>query len=142
MDDGGTRRADGPGKRVRSEHRRLDSLFHEARAILEAQRTHGDVAATVGRLQEAVDGHLTQEDRLYYPPIWALRPQYKDALQALLAAHDEFRRRLAEIVRDVAEGAFAAALTRFDAFAEDFGRHEAREEQLLERIERELPARG
>jgi hypothetical protein len=85
-----------------------------------------------------VDGHLAQEDSLYYPPIWALRPEYKDALLALVGTHDDFRRQLAEIAAQLARGAFTPALAGFDAFVEDFGRHEAGEERLLEQIEREL----
>jgi hypothetical protein len=89
-----------------------------------------------------VDGHLAQEDSLYYPPIWALRPEFKDALQALVAAHDDFRRRLAEIVAHLTLGARAPALAGFDAFVEDFGRHEMSEERLLEQLERALPTAG
>jgi Hemerythrin HHE cation binding domain len=138
-----SKRNDGSlGDRVTSEHRQLDTLFRSTRASLDSSTDQGEAEEVFGRLQEAVDGHLAQEDRLYYPPIWALRPEYKDTLEALLGAHDDFRARLAEIASHLARGARAAALAGFDAFVEDFGRHEAGEERVLEQIERELPAPG
>lgn len=132
----------GVATRVTSEHRRLDALFRRTRTALDASSGGGDAEEAFGRLREAVDGHLGQEDSLYYPPIWSLRPEYKDALQALLGAHDDLRRRLDAIAGHLARGALASALTGFDAFVQDFGRHEAREERLLREIEQRLPPTG
>jgi hypothetical protein len=142
MEDRSKREAAGVGKRVTSEHRRLDSLFRRTRATLESASSGDETEEVFGRLREAVDGHLAQEDSLYYPPIWALRPEYKDALQALVGAHDDFRCRLAEIAAHLARGARAPALAGFDAFVKDFGRHEMGEERLLEQLGRDLPPAG
>jgi hypothetical protein len=60
----------------------------------------------------------------------------------LVDAHDDFRRRLTEITAHVERGALAPALAGFEAFVEDFGRHEVSEEHLLEQIEREVPLGG
>jgi hypothetical protein len=132
------RESDGVRKQVKSEHRRLDSLFRRTRATFDVPGGQGDANEAFGRLRDAVDSHLAQEDSLYYPPIWALRPEYKDALQALVGAHDGFRRRLGEIAAHLADGALAPARAGFDAFLEEFGVHEAGEERLLAQIEREL----
>ncbi|HLK11971.1 MAG TPA: hemerythrin domain-containing protein [Candidatus Binatia bacterium] len=123
-------------RRVEAEHRRLESLFRRTRRALVPPCAPAEAEEAFGRLRREVDGHLAQEDSLYYPPLWALRPEYKDALQQLVGAHDAFRRRLAEIAADLMRGAVAPALAGFDAFVEDFGRHELREERLLARIAR------
>jgi len=142
MEDRSKRGADGVGERVTSEHRRLDALFHRTRAAFGAPSGQRDAVEAFDRLREAVDGHLAQEDTLYYPPLGALCPRYKDALQALGGAHDAFRHRLAEIGAHVVGGALASALAAFDAFRDEFGEHERREERLLAEIERGLSDRG
>jgi hypothetical protein len=127
-------RASQAAKRVKTEHRRLESLFRRTRRTLVPPCAPAEAAQAFGRLRGEVDGHLAQEDSLYYPPLWVLRPEYKDALQQLVSAHDVFRHQLAEIARHLARGALAMALAGFDAFVEDFGRHEIREERLLAQI--------
>jgi hypothetical protein len=107
--------------------------------MLDASDATDGANEAFGRLRDAVDSHLAQEDSLYYPPIWALRPEYKNALHALVGAHDDFRRRLGEIAAYLDRGAVDPARAGLDAFVEDFGAHEAGEERLLARIERELP---
>jgi hypothetical protein len=141
MENGSDGTLKGVGKQVTSEHRQLDSLFRRAREALAPSSGAGG-AETFARLRATLDAHLAQEDSLYYPPIWVLRPEYKDALQGLVGAHDDFRRRLAEISAQVERGTLAAALAGFDAFVDEFGRHELAEEQLLEEIERGLPRAG
>jgi hypothetical protein len=142
MEDRPKRGAERVGERVTSDHRRLDALFHQTRAAFGAPGVQRDAEAAFDRLREAVDGHLAQEDTLYYPPLGALCPRYKDALRALGGAHDDFRHRLAEIAGHIAGGALGSARAAFDAFAADFGEHEVDEERLLGQIERELPGTG
>jgi len=129
---------EGVGKQVTSEHRRLEALFHRTRAAFVRPSGQGEANEAFCRLREAVERHLAQEDSLYYPPIWTLRPQHKDALQAFVQAHDDFRSRLGEIAARLVRGARAEVLGSFDAFVDVFGRHEVGEELFLERIEREL----
>jgi hypothetical protein len=123
-------------RRVEAEHRRLESLFRRTRRALARPCAPAEAEDIFGRLRGEVNGHLAQEDTLYYPPLGALRPEYKDALEQLVGAHDVFRRQLAEIAEHLARGAVAAALAGFDAFVQDFGRHEVREERLLARLAR------
>jgi hypothetical protein len=125
-------------RKVASEHRRLDRLFAEVRATLMPSGPKAKRLPLFGRLRETLEAHLAQEDRLYYPPIWALRPERKAALLALVRAHDQFRSLLDEIGRDLAEGAMGAARRAFDSFAEAFAQHEAGEEKLLHALEEEI----
>ena len=125
--------AGGVDRLVASEHRRLESLFRRTRAMLASPWRKPAAAEALERLCAALDGHLAHEDRLYYPPIWVLRPELKDALEALVAAHEDFRRRLGELTAEFRRG--EAALAAFDAFTADFGRHEVAEEGLLARID-------
>jgi hypothetical protein len=142
MDDRSKNDTRGVGERVTSDHRRLDALFGQTRAALAAPVVGRTADEAFARLRDAVDGHLTQEDALYYPPLGVLCPQHKAALEALGNAHDDFRHRLAEIAGHIRCEAPASALAAFDAFTADFGRHEIGEERLLEQIERELPDTG
>jgi hypothetical protein len=123
-------------RRVEAEHRRLESLFRRTRRALARPCAPAEAEDIFGRLRGEVDGHLAQEDTLYYPPLGVLRPEYKDALEQLVGAHDGFRRQLAAIAAHLARGAVAAALAGFDAFVDDFGRHEVREERLLAQLAR------
>jgi hypothetical protein len=138
-----TNRAGGdPLRQVTSEHRRLEVIFRQTRETFVPPRGHAEAHEAVRRLWEVVDGHLTSEDSLYYPSLWTRRPQIKDALQAFVCAHDDFRVRLTEIAAQVARGALAEALASFDAFVDVFDQHEMGEELLLDRIEREPPRQG
>src|SRR5579875_3411546 len=98
-------------RRVEAEHRRLESLFRRTRRALARPCAPAEAEDIFGRLRGEVNGHLAQEDTLYYPPLGALRPEYKDALEQLVGAHDVFRRQLAEIAEHLARGAGAACST-------------------------------
>jgi hypothetical protein len=135
------RRSTNPHQRLRWEHRRLDTLLRRTRRALVTPDAEGAAPEAFARLREAVDAHLTQENSLYYPPLRALRPRLDAALRALVGAHEDFRHRLAKIAAHLARGAVAPALNGLDAFTQDFGRHEAREERLLVQLVRELTSR-
>jgi iron-sulfur cluster repair protein YtfE (RIC family) len=125
-------------REVVEQHRRLDALFAAVRECFVAGRGASALSAPLDRLQQALEVHFLQEDELYYPAIAALRPAQKARLQACVAAH----RRLRELLRDLdgraARGELAGALQTFEALAEDFRRHEVREEEVLHDLDREL----
>jgi hypothetical protein len=130
------------GDRVAADHRRLEALVRRTRAALAGRGDPRQAVQAFRRLEEAVSGHLLQEDSLYYPSIWALRPEHKDELVTLVRAHDEFRSRLADVTRHLERGAVAQARSSYEKFVDDFDRHEVREEMLLARLERDLTAGG
>jgi len=125
-------------RKVFAEHRRLDALFEEVR---DSFRPTGSPEATreaLGELRAALETHFDQEDRLYYPAIWALRPDLKPELKSLVDSHADF---LAQFDRMAAllersEGDEARAV--FDHLSAVFERHEGAEEGILSALDREI----
>ena len=86
----------------------------------------------------ALEAHYAREESLYYPSIWALRPDQKPALLDLIGSHNEFRAQLDAIAGDLEAGALHEAERHLEEFAEVFGYHESAEEKLLHLLEREI----
>lgn len=123
---------------VAEQHRRLDSMFEELLATL---REGDDASAARGafaRLREALESHVDQEDRLYYPTLGTLRPKHRAVLDGLIAAHAEMRDRLEEIDARLAARELAEAERALGTFAGAFAVHETVEEQLLRQIDVEI----
>jgi hypothetical protein len=129
-------------REVVGQHRQLDALFRAVRGSFVAGRGASSLVASLGRLEEALEVHFLQEDELYYPAISALRPERKAGLQACIAAHHALRELLRDLGGRAARGERAGALQAFEALAEDFRRHEVREEELLHALESELDLRS
>jgi iron-sulfur cluster repair protein YtfE (RIC family) len=129
-------------REVIEQHRRLDALFAAVRESFVAQRGDSALSASLGRLEEALEVHFLQEDALYYPAISALRPEQKARLQVCIAAHQRLRDLLHDLGGRAARGERAGALQAFEALAEDFRRHEVREEEVLHDLDRALEVRS
>lgn len=125
-------------RKVIAAHRHLDTLFARTRTAM--QQGAGAAAKALTRLREALEVHFEREERLYYPSIWALRPERKKALLEFVSAHDRFRAHLAEIAENLARGTMAEAERAFRTFAEAFACHEAGEEEQLQGLEQEFVA--
>lgn len=129
--------ADEPLEReVVDQHRRLDALFAAVRESFASERGDAALSASLGRLEEALEVHFLQEDELYYPALSALRPEQKARLQACVAAHQRLRDLLHDLGGRAARGERAGAIQAFEALAEDFRRHEVREEEVLHDLDR------
>jgi len=89
-------------------------------------------------LLEEVKSHLFREETLYYPTIWALRPDYMSPLRLLVDSHAHFRRLLDAIRECLERAAHEDAARRFEEFTRLFQEHEGAEEKLLETLEQEL----
>jgi hypothetical protein len=125
-------------RRISVEHRSLDALFGETRAVLRVAEARGKARLAVLHLLEEVKSHLFREETLYYPTIWALRPDYTSALRLLVDSHAHFRRLLDAITECVERAAHEDAARRFEEFTRLFQEHEGAEEKLLETLEQEL----
>ena len=124
--------------RVAEEHDQLEPLFEATRVGLARSETSTALEA-IADLRAALESHTAQEDHLYYPALWSLCPQHKDALQIFIRSHEQFRAELGEIVQCVAGGDLRRAETRFQAFSQSFANHEVYEEELLRKIDAENP---
>jgi hypothetical protein len=123
---------------ISEQHRHLDAMFEETLMALREDDAPEAIRAAFARLREAVESHIDQEDRLYYPSLRALRPAHRGVLDGLVVAHDGFRTRLEEIDVELGADDRVNAARDLGAFAEAFAGHEAVEEQLLRRIDAEI----
>jgi hypothetical protein len=122
-------------EKVVAEHRTLEALLEKARTAMtvgESARDHFSV------LREALEAHLAREESLYYPTIWALRPDLKSPLLQLVESHPPLRAHL-DALSSALEGRAQVDPQRcLEEFSELFGAHEEAEEQLLDGLDREL----
>lgn len=125
-------------QRIAAEHRSLDALFGETRAVLRAVEARGKARLAIAHLLEQLKSHLFREERLYYPTIWALRPDYMSPLRLLVDSHAHLRSLLDAITECVERAPHEDAARRFDEFTRLFQEHEGAEEELLETLEQEL----
>jgi hypothetical protein len=127
-------------REVLAQHRRLDALFDE---VQDSFRPDGPPEATLEalkELREALETHFDQEDRLYYPAIWALRPDLKPQLKTLVEAHGEFLGHLDRLENLLSRGEHSEAGSVFEYLSAVFKRHEAAEEETLATLDREIGA--
>jgi len=129
-------------REVLAEHRRLDALFVEVQTAFKRPVVSEAARDAFKELGEALDTHFDQEDRLYYPAIWALRPDLKPKLHAFREEHAEFRRQLEAIEAMLASGDFEEACRAIEVLSGRFGRHEVSEEETLRSLDQELGSTG
>lgn len=125
-------------RKIADEHRALDRLFATALKLLEGDVPELEATDAFENLREAMESHLTAEENLYFPTIWALLPEFKDRLRAFIRAHHHFRGLLQEIggLMDSAEQEEAAYV--LERLRHEFGRHEGGEEDLLRSLDQEI----
>jgi len=123
---------------IAAEHRLLSSLFAEARTALEKEDGGQMARAALGHLRDRMEAHFQREESLYYPTIWALRPDYMSPLRLLVDSHAHLRHLLEAITECVERAAHEDAARRFEEFTRLFQEHEGAEEDLLETLEQEL----
>ena len=129
-------------EQIAAEHRSLDALFGDTRSVLKETGAGEQARLAVTRLLEAVESHLSREESLYYPTIWALRPDLKPPLLRLVESHSEFRTLLGAVAESVETDALEDAAHRIDELVGLFSRHEVAEESLLDSLEEDLEANG
>lgn len=123
---------------VLAEHRRLDVLFAQARDAFLRTDPSGRAVRALKELREALETHFDQEDHLYYPAIWALRPDLKPGLQDFVAEHEKFRSQLETIEAVLDRTDFEGCGRAIEVLAVDFGRHEDGEESMLRSLDLEI----
>ena len=116
----------------------LEPLFEATRFALgrDEKRLAFD---SIAKLRQALEAHTAQEDQLYYPALWSLCPQHKDAFELFIRSHERFRTELDQITRSISAGDLSGAAALFDTFSKSFATHEVYEEDLLRKIDAESP---
>lgn len=125
-------------RKIADEHRALNRLFATALKLLEGDELDLGAGEAFGTLREAMESHLTAEENLYFPTIWAILPEFKDRLRAFIRAHHHFRGLLQEIsgLMDSAEEEEAKYV--LERLRHEFGRHEVSEEDALRSLDQEI----
>ena len=134
----GPNSGDGVEQEILSAHRRLDVLMAEACGACRDTENSDGALSVFESLQVAMLTHLNQEDRLYYPSIWALRPDLEPQLRTFVDQHGEFRHQLKTIGELLSSEEIAEAGRTLEALTGRFGKHEVAEEALLRRLDREI----
>jgi len=122
---------------IRAEHRRLDDWFATLGGLLREASDLDELRDSFAALCEAIDVHFEQEDRLSYATIAALRPELACELEAIAEGHRRFRLQLAGIADQLVRADLEAARRGFTQLVAGFAEHEAAEERLLQRVDRE-----
>ncbi len=123
---------------VAAEHSDLECVFAETLGQLRQGTDGTALRAAFARLRKQLETHLAREDRLYYPAMYALRPARRSSFATMIAAHDTFRQRLAEIEASLVGGEPDAAVRGVESLASLFAAHKVAEEQMLHDIGREI----
>ncbi len=121
-------------RRIATQHGYLDAL--EATTLRALERGDpGEMRQALHGFHGSLDAHFTLEEQVHFPALHGLRPDCEPELDELIREHARFRDELDRIeaaLRNPSEGG-ADALAAFREVAASLGRHEQREERLLER---------
>jgi hypothetical protein len=127
-------------QKISDEHRALDALFTATRSQLKGEGDRERASEAFEELHEALEAHLLAEENLYYPTIWAVRPERKPALQDFIRAHERFRELLGEIGGKLESGALSDVARILETFQAEFASHEVGEEEELSSLDDEISA--
>ena len=118
-----------------AEHGEIARRFADVRAALESPNGSVEARARAAELSEILEAHFQREESLYYPTIWALRPDLKPPLTALVESHPVLRKGLEAITTALATASVDAARRHLDELAEVLRGHERAEERLLRTLD-------
>lgn len=121
-------------------HRKLSLLFESARNAVNEEQDKAVLRRILLQLAEALRSHFEQEESLYYPTLYALRPTLEQPLHDLMASHPHLVARVEELAGATNSQARADIVMRFERFARFFNQHERSEEQVLLSLDWELKA--
>jgi len=112
------------------EHSELDQLI-ETLVEACADRSSAAASAALEDLSEALEGHLTVEEEVYFPLVKHLRPELDPTLQAVGLAHGVLRGQVDLLREHLAGDERAEAKRLLGSLVELFRSHEAIEGQLI-----------
>ncbi len=125
-------------KKIADEHRALDRLFSKALTLLEGDDRGFQARDAFEELREALESHLAAEEDLYFPTIWALRPEFKERLRAFIRAHHHFRGFIEEITGLMDSHETEEATHVLERLRHEFGIHEGGEEDTLRSLDQQI----
>ena len=125
-------------RRIVDEYSALEALF--ARVLPGPDGRAGEVGSrdAVEELRAALESRFSAEEDLYYPTIWALRPEYEDRLRSFIRAHHHFRGLIREITGLIESREMEEAFRLLEGLEHELARHETEEEDALHALDREI----
>ena len=123
-------RLDREMRRIAEQHERLRTLY---RALVEATRPetpNGTAGAAFARYYEAVHAHFSMEERVAFPALHGLHPEFGTELEALVREHADVCDALDALGRSIEAKSHDGA-GQLQSLASLLERHEAREEALV-----------
>jgi len=116
-----------PLSTIQAAHGRIDAWFETTRAALS-----GDEAASAcAQLRDVLESHFAQEEELYFPALWQLRPEHEKSLRGLIAAHASFLGKIDQTAEFIDAGRPDEAVACFEELQKLFAAHEVEEEETL-----------
>lgn len=123
-------RLESEARRLSTQHQQLNEFFTHVMSALKS----GSLQATRAwfiRFRDALEAHLSLEDKVFFPAFRGLRPELAEALTGLFDEHERFRVWLDQLHDLLAVGSAEAFATQFDDLAVRLSEHERREEEIL-----------
>jgi hypothetical protein len=120
-------------RRIQSQHEQL-RIFAEvvASSVLAGSLRRARLGFM--SFSDALDAHVTMEDRTVFPAVRGLVPELAPDLTQLVADHARFRDCLDALHDLLARGSAEDFSSDFASFRDEFAAHEAREERILRRV--------
>jgi uncharacterized protein (DUF2267 family) len=116
-----------PLSTIKEAHGRIDAWFETTRSVLASE----EAASACAQLRDALETHFAQEEDLYFPTLWQLRPDFEKSLRGLIAAHAVYLEKVDRTAEFIGAGRIDAAVTCFEELQKLFAAHEIEEEETL-----------
>jgi hypothetical protein len=121
----------GEAKRLSTQHEQLDTFFDMVASALERGSLNGARVSFV-RFCDALEAHISLEDRVFFPALRGLRPDLTEKLTGLVEEHTSVRLELDQLRDLLAAGSAETFSKRFEQLGSFLGEHERREDLLLD----------
>jgi len=116
-----------PLSTIEDAHDRIDAWFETTRSVL----TTDEAATACAQLRDALESHFAQEEDLYFPTLWQLRPDCEKTLRGLIAAHAVYLGKVDKTAEFIGAGRPDDAVACFEELQALFAAHEVEEEETL-----------
>ena len=121
----------GEAKRLSTQHEQLDTFFEMVASALERGSLNGARVSFV-RFCDALEAHISVEDRVFFPALRGLRPDLTEKLTGLVEEHTSVRLELDQLRDLLAAGSAETFSKRVEQLGSFLGEHERREDLLLD----------
>ena len=116
-----------PLSTIQAAHSRIDAWFDTTRSVLASD----EAASACAQLRDTLETHFAQEEDLYFPTLWQLRPDCEKTLRGQIAAHAVYLGKVDKTAEFIGAGRPDDAVACFEELQALFAAHEVEEEETL-----------